>query len=68
MALKLGGGPTAISLDSSIDGFDAIAARAARAMTENSLAADEATLANLAALGLSAPGYATSTEAAEPSR
>jgi len=52
MTLKLASGRSAISVDSNIDGFDAIAARAARAMVDNRAAADDVTLANLAALGL----------------
>jgi len=55
MTLKLASGRTAISVDSNIDDFDAIAARAARTITENGAAADDITLANLAALGLPTP-------------
>jgi hypothetical protein len=54
MTLKLTAGRSAIALDSNIDGFDAIAARAARAMADNRIDADEVTLANLSALGLAA--------------
>jgi hypothetical protein len=57
MTLKLSGMRSAISVDSNIDGFDAIAARAARAMVDNRISADDVTLANLAALGLTAPAY-----------
>jgi hypothetical protein len=57
MTLKLGGKGAALSVDSNIDGFDQIAARAARAMVENRIGADDVTLANLAALGLTAPAY-----------
>jgi hypothetical protein len=57
MTLKLSGTRSTISVDSNIDGFDAIAARAARAMVEKRTSADDVTLANLAALGLTAPAY-----------
>jgi hypothetical protein len=40
-----------ISLDSAIDGFDAIAARAARAARETGLKLDKSSAANMAALG-----------------
>jgi hypothetical protein len=68
MTLRLARGWTAISVDSNIDGFDAIAARAARAIIESRAAADDVTLANLAALGLPTPTQATSTGAAEASQ
>lgn len=57
MTLKLSSGRTGFAVDSNIDGFDAIAARAARAIIENRITADDVTLANLAALGLAAPAY-----------
>jgi len=65
MTLKLASGRTAISVDSNIDGFDAIAARAARSIIDNRVATDDITLANLAALGLPTPAQATPTGAAE---
>ena len=65
MTLKLARGRTAIAVDSNIDGFDAIAARAARTLAENRATADDVTLANLAALGLTAPAQATQTSSAE---
>jgi hypothetical protein len=65
MTLKLTSGRTAISLDSNIDGFDAIAARTARTLIENRASADDVTLANLAALGLPTPVQATSIGHAE---
>jgi hypothetical protein len=65
MTLKLARGRTAISVDSNIDGFDAIAARAARTLVEGHAAADDVTLANLAALGLTTPAQATRTNPAE---
>jgi 2-hydroxychromene-2-carboxylate isomerase len=57
MTLKLNGKRSVIAIDSNIDGFDAIAARAARALADNRIGADDVTLANLAALGLTAPAY-----------
>lgn len=52
MTLKLGAGRRALSVDSGIAGFDAIAERAARAIADNGIGADDVTLGNLAALGL----------------
>lgn len=57
MTLKLSGNRSVIAVDSNIDGFDAIAARAARAIADNRIGADDVTVANLAALGLTAPAY-----------
>lgn len=68
MTLKLAGDRAAISVDSNIAGFDAIAARAARSMVENRAAADDITLANLAALGLTTPMLATPAGRAEMSQ
>jgi len=68
MTLKLTSGRAAISVDSNIDGFDAIAARAARAMVENRAVADDITLANLAALGLTTPVQAMPAGPAETSQ
>ncbi len=65
MTLKLASGRTAISVDSNIDGFDAIAARTARSIIDNRVATDDITLANLAALGLATPVQKSSTEPAE---
>jgi len=65
MTLKLASGRTAISVDSNIDGFDAIAARAARSIIDNRVATDDITLANLAALGLTTPVQKSSPEPAE---
>jgi hypothetical protein len=65
MTLKLARGRTAISVDSNIDGFDAIAARAAQTLAENRVTADDVTLANLAALGLTTPAQAMQTGSAE---
>jgi hypothetical protein len=66
MTLKMARGRTAISVDSNIDGFDAIAARAARAVIEHHAAADDITLANLAALGLPTPAQLVPSGTAEP--
>ena len=68
MTLKLGTGWTTISVDSTIDGFDAIAGRAARAITDNGIGVDEVTLANLAALGLTADAGEVRTGSVELSR
>jgi hypothetical protein len=65
MTLKLASGRTAITVDSNIDGFDAIAARAARSIIDNRVATDDITLANLAALGLTTPVQRSSPEPAE---
>jgi hypothetical protein len=65
MTLKLARGRTAISVDSNIDGFDVIAARAARTIVESRAAADDVTLANLAALGLTTPAQTTPPSSAE---
>jgi hypothetical protein len=64
MALKLASAGERIAVDSNIDGFEAIAARAARAALANRLALDEITQTNLAALGLTpAPSTAVTSEA-----
>ena len=65
MTLKVASGRTAITVDSNIDGFDAIAARAARSIIDNRVATDDITLANLAALGLTTPVQKSSPEPAE---
>jgi hypothetical protein len=64
MALKLASAGQRITVDSNIDGFDAIAARAAHAVVANRLELDEITQTNLAALGLvPAPGTTMTREA-----
>src|SRR5215475_1614853 len=63
MTLKLSGDTASIAIDSNIDGFDAIVARAAQALRENRLVVDDTTLANLAALGLVSTAAAASAEA-----
>lgn len=68
MTLKLASRRSAISVDSNIDGFDAIAARTARTLIENHAAADDVTLANLAALGLPTPAQAALADRAETPR
>ncbi|MGO8916149.1 MAG: hypothetical protein ACLQJR_09600 [Stellaceae bacterium] len=52
MQLVLSGGGRRIALDSRIDGFETIAAAASRAAEARGIALGEATLANLAALGI----------------
>ena len=52
MQLKLRSPGGRLSVDSTLDGFDAIARRAAAAAVRNRLALGSATLANLAALGI----------------
>ncbi len=52
MQLKLSGGGTTITIDSNLDRFHLVAARAARAAAENALALDPTTLANLESLGV----------------
>lgn len=52
MQLSVRADGTCLRIDSTLDGFDAIAARAARAARARGLALDPATRANLAALGL----------------
>jgi hypothetical protein len=55
MQLALAGSGSRVTLDSRIDGFAAIAARAARAAAERGLALAPSTAANLAALGIAHP-------------
>lgn len=52
MQLKLSGGGASITIDSNLDRFSLVAARAARAAAENALSLDPTTLANLEALGV----------------
>ena len=52
MQLKLSGGGTTITIDSNLDRFNLVAARAARAAAENALSLDPTTLANLEAIGV----------------
>lgn len=51
MELKLRGGGTAMSFDSSLDGFDAVVAAALHAARANDLVLSEVTRANLDAMG-----------------
>jgi hypothetical protein len=55
MQLELAAGGSRLRLDSRIDGFEALAARAARAAAARGLELDVATLANLDALGIVPP-------------
>ncbi len=55
MTLKLRAGGHKLTIDSTLDGFDDIAARAGQAARANGLDLSEVTLSNLAALGF-APG------------
>lgn len=55
MELKLVCEKQSVRLDSRLEGFDDITARAAQAADRNGLELDPATLANLAALGIDAP-------------
>jgi hypothetical protein len=52
MTLKLRTGRRSITVDSTLDGFDAVALWAARATRENAIALNETTLANFAALNI----------------
>lgn len=66
MQLSVRAGGTCLRIESTLDGFDAIAARAARAARECGLDLDPATRGNLAALGLAeeGPSSAANEEAA----
>lgn len=52
LELRLSSGNRSLCLDSRIEGFERIAAQAARAAAENGLALDSATLSNLDAFGI----------------
>jgi hypothetical protein len=52
MELKLASERKSMRLDSRMQGFEEVAARAARAASENGLRLDQATVSNLAALGI----------------
>ncbi|EDP62802.1 hypothetical protein BAL199_10612 [alpha proteobacterium BAL199] len=54
MQLRLRGGGSELSLESTLDDFEAVAERAARAASGNRLALSDTTQENLKALGLSA--------------
>lgn len=54
MQMRLRGGGGAIAAESTLDGFEAVAARAAEAASRNRLALSDVTLENLRALGLAA--------------
>lgn len=55
MQLELGAGTTRLQLDSRIEGFDQLVRRAAEVADVRGLALNEATLANLEALGIRLP-------------
>ena len=55
MELKLDAGSRSLSVDSRIEGFERIAAKAARAAAENGLTMDHATLSNFDAIGIHCP-------------
>jgi hypothetical protein len=55
MQLELGAGGARVRLDSRIDGFDRLVSRAAEIAASRGIALNEATLANLEALGLRLP-------------
>jgi len=65
LTLQLGDGRHTLTLESTLEPFEPLLRRALAAATANSLALDEATLDNLAALGLSLPA-SPQTEAAPP--
>jgi hypothetical protein len=52
LELRISSGNRSLCLDSRIEGFERIAAQAARAAAENGLPLDGATLSNLDALGI----------------
>jgi hypothetical protein len=56
MQLDLGAGGARVRLDSRIAGFDRLVQRAAEAAVSRGIALNEATLANLQALGIRLPG------------
>ena len=56
MQLELGAGSARVRLDSRIAGFDQLVQRAAAAAASRSVALNDATLANLEALGIRLPG------------
>ena len=55
MQLELGAGRTRLSLDSRLDGFDAVVRHAVAAAADRDLQLSEATAANLQALGIRMP-------------
>jgi hypothetical protein len=56
MTLTLKAGPRRLAIDSTIEGFNGIAAQAAAAARERNLALSPTTTANFGALGLTVPG------------
>lgn len=57
MQLDLGAGGARVRLDSRIEGFDQVVRRAAEAATARDIALNDATLANLEALGIRVPPW-----------
>jgi hypothetical protein len=57
MQMELRAGGSRLRFDSRIDGFEALAARAAHAAVARGLELDVATIANLEALGIGATGF-----------
>jgi hypothetical protein len=55
MQLELGAGSARLRLDSRIEGFDAVVRRAAAVASARGIALNDATLANLEALGIKSP-------------
>lgn len=68
MQLTLSGGGSRISLDSTIDDFDAIARATARAAMRNRVALRSSTLANLEAIGINTARLGTDPPAGDPPR
>ncbi len=64
MQLKMRGGRTSLTYDWSLDGFDYIAWRAAKALRENGLSMDPASAGNLLTMGLDADGEMPPPDAA----
>lgn len=60
MQLELGAGGTRLKIDSRIDGFDRLVRRAAEVAQSHRLALNDATLANLSALGIRLPEFGAS--------
>jgi hypothetical protein len=55
MQLEIGAGRARVKLDSRIDGFDRLVRRAAKVADARGVALDDATAANLQALGIRLP-------------
>lgn len=68
MQLNLSGGGNRISLDSTIDDFDAVARTAARSAAANRIELRSSTLANLEAIGINTRRLGTDPPAGDPPR